>query len=148
MSFEFQTTTEPAYVIMASNIRKNSQPKQLSIGFADKLNGTAVKPLLSLAEIPSLRFWKNTTVDIFPESQKPPKLWPSWRRPRCVQGILTRLLRAERLFLKTYVFSYRWPKAPYSPKQSISTTRKTTWEFCRSYLIPKSWKYPKNSKFS
>ena len=76
MSFEFQTTTEPAYVIMASNIRKNSQPKQLFIGFADKLNGTAVKPLLSLAEIPSLRFWKNTTVDIFPESQKPPKLWP------------------------------------------------------------------------
>ena len=43
---------------MASSIRKNSQPKQLFIGFAGVLNSLAVKRLLYPAEIPSLSFPK------------------------------------------------------------------------------------------
>ena len=55
---------------MASSKRKNSQPKQLFIGFAGMLNSLAVKRLLSPAEIPSLGFRNNTAVDMFPERQK------------------------------------------------------------------------------
>ena len=43
---------------MASSIRKNSQPKQLFIGFAGMLNSLAVKRLLSHAEITIIKFPK------------------------------------------------------------------------------------------
>ena len=74
MSFEYSFSKTKPHFLMASNILKNNQPKQLFIGFADMLNSSAVKPLLSPAEISSLGFRKYTTVDMFPERQKPEEL--------------------------------------------------------------------------
>ena len=54
---------------MVSNIRKNSQRKQLFIGFTAMLNSLAVKRLLSPAEIPSISFRKNTAADMCPEAE-------------------------------------------------------------------------------
>ena len=51
----------------------NSQPKQLFNGFADMLNSSAVKPLISPAGIPSLGFRINIAVEILRERQKPEK---------------------------------------------------------------------------
>ena len=42
-----------------------------------------------------IEFRKNTAFDMFPERQKPEKLWPLWR-PRYIQAILARLLGAVR----------------------------------------------------
>ena len=61
---------------MASNIRKNSQLKQLFVGFVDILNSSDVNPLFLPADTLSLSLRENTAVDMFPERQKPEKLRP------------------------------------------------------------------------